>query len=138
VPRFLSPEWIAALATAVGAVTLPAHDTFVAFTLHQVVSDGPEGSGGGYGVTFSDAGIRVVAGGAVGTDDLVFTTDYGTAVALNRGALSAQEAIESGRLEVRGPLEHVTGARKMLVALDDAARDLRADTTYDTTHDPAR
>jgi len=73
----------------------------------------------------------VVVGTAPTPGDLVFRTDYATAVALQRGELTAQEALESGRLEVRGRLDRVTGARKVLVALDDAAGELRAATTYD-------
>jgi SCP-2 sterol transfer family len=130
VPPFLSADWVAALATALAAAPLPPHDAFAPFTLRQIVTGRPDGDGG-YGVSFSEDGIRVVDGGVPGPDDLVFTTDYATAVALNRGDLSAQEAIESGRLEVRGRLERIIGARKMLVALDDAARELRAVTIYD-------
>ncbi len=130
VPRFLSSEWIAALAGALGDVPPPDAGSFVAFTLHQVVTGGPGECSAGYGINFSEAGIRVVAD-AIGPDDLVFTTDYATAVGLNRGDLTAQQAVEAGRLEVRGPLDRITGARKMLIALDDAARELRAVTTYD-------
>jgi len=133
VPTFLSTEWITALAAAMADARLPAHDPFTPFALRQTVTGAPGGGEVDYRVTFSDDGIRVAAG----TDesdpsgDLVVTTDYATAVALNRGELAAQEALESGRLEVRGRLDRVTGVRKMLVALDDAARELRATTTYD-------
>lgn len=130
-PPFLSTEWIAALAAAFADAPLPAHDAFPPLTLHHIVSGGPGGTDSGYAVTCSDDGLRVVTGGVPASGDLVFRTDYATAVALNRGELSAQEALESGRLEVRGRLDRVTGVRKVLVALDDAARELRATTTYD-------
>lgn len=132
VPLFLTPEWIAALGAALAAAPVPAHEPFPSFTLHHVVS-GPDTAAAdrGYAVTCDDIGFRVVVGSPPAPGDLVFRTDYATAVALQRGELSAQEALESGRLEVRGRLDRITGARKVLVALDDAARELRAITTYD-------
>ncbi len=136
-PLFLTPEWIAELATALAAVPLPTHEPFPAFTLHHVVSGpGTPGAECGYAVTCDDSGFRVVVDTAPAPGDLVFRTDYATAAALQRGELSAQEALESGRLEVRGRLDRVTGARKILVALDDATRELRAGTTYAPVPEP--
>jgi hypothetical protein len=129
VPVFLSPAWIAELADALASAPLPPHEPFPSFTVHQRVTGGPDGDRG-YGVELSDEGIRVVPDPG-GPGELTCITDYATAVALHRGELTAQEALESGRLEVRGRLEQVTAARRMLVALDDAARELRAATTYD-------
>jgi hypothetical protein len=133
VPSFLSPAWIAALSAALADVSLPASDAFTPFTLRQVVTGGPGGAELEYQVTLSARGIRVgpAPGGSDPPADLTFASDYDTAVALNRGDLSAQEALESGRLEVGGRLDRITGARKMLVTLADAARDLRAATIYD-------
>jgi hypothetical protein len=143
VAPFLSSEWISALTGALEAAAVPAHDPFSPFALRHVVSGVPDAIDGDdrygndhdgcYGVVVSDDGLRVVRTGAPAPGDLVFRTDYGTAIALNRGELSAQEALESGRLEVRGRLDRVSGARKLLVALEDAAQELRATTTYDPT-----
>ena len=131
-PLFLTPEWIEALANTLAAVPVSTHEPFPAFTLHHVVSGPGTGSADrGYAVTCDDDGFRVGTGASPAPGDLVFRTDYATAVALQRGELSAQEALESGRLEVRGRLDRITGARKVLVALDDAAGELRASTTYD-------
>lgn len=145
-PTFLSTEWIAALARALAAVPLPAHGSFAPFAVRQNVTgapfaDDPNGVGRelAYRIEFSHHRIGVVVDSTDGTEgsawpgpgDLVVTTDYDTAVALNLGELSAQEALESGRLDIRGRLEQITGARKMLVALEDSARELRNVTTYD-------
>ncbi|MGZ8752974.1 MAG: hypothetical protein ACXW1S_08325 [Acidimicrobiia bacterium] len=132
-PTFLSPAWIAALDAALSGAILADSEPFTPFTLRQVVTDRGSGTEFEYRVALSDQGIRVTPGTSESdpTAELDFETDYDTAVALNRGELSAQEALESGRLEVRGRLDRITGARKLLVALDDAARELRATTTYD-------
>jgi hypothetical protein len=133
VPSFLSPAWISALAAVLAEATFPAADSFTSLTVRQVVSTGPHGDEIDYRITLSDRGIGVVSGSA-GSDppaDLTLLSDYDTAAAISRGELSAQEALESGRLEVRGRVDRITGARKVLVALGDAARELRASTTYD-------
>ena len=130
---FLSPAWIGALADALAEAPLPVTDSFTSFTLRQIVSPGPNGADVDYRISISDRGIRAAAGDADSDPppDLTVVTDYDTAAAINRGDLSTQEALESGRLEVRGRLDRISGARKLLVALGDATRDLRAVTTYD-------
>lgn len=132
VPCFLSPEWIVALGAVLADAPPTVAEPFPTFTLRQLVTR-PDGTEVGYRIALSDEGIRVLphAAGSDPPADLAFVCDYDTAVALNRGELSAQEALEAGRLEVRGRLDRITAARKVLVALGDAARELRATTIYD-------
>jgi hypothetical protein len=131
-PSFLSPAWVAALDAALASAPVPGAEPFPPFVVGHVVTGAPAAAEAEYRITVSDQGMRARTDRGVDDPvaDLVFATDYDTAAALNRGELSAQEALEAGRLEVRGRLDRITGARKLLLAITDAARGLRADTTY--------
>jgi hypothetical protein len=139
VPRFLSPAWIDALRAAVAAVpradAVDARDRPTPFTVRQEVTGTPDGVVR-YDIHWSGDGIEVrtdPGGGADGGEppDLVLSTDFPTAASLARGEVTAQEALEAGRLTVRGRLERVASARRVLAALEDRTSELRAATTYD-------
>jgi hypothetical protein len=131
VPTFLSPEWITQLGVALDDALGDAPEPFPPFTVRQVVTDVPGAAEVAYEVTVSGSSVRLVAPPLpADPPDLTVVCDYATALALHRGERSAQEALEAGRLEVRGGLDRITGARKALLAIGDAAGELRATTTY--------
>jgi putative sterol carrier protein len=125
--RFLSPEWIAALDAAAQEAVVPAG---VRLTIQQIVTD--DGADGGevrYHLVLDDEGLRVHPGEAAAADvTLVQTRDV--AAALSRGELNAQQALEAGRLKLRGDIGHLARQGKALTAMEDAFAAVRADTTY--------
>jgi putative sterol carrier protein len=119
--QFLSPEWIAALDAAARVATVPAG---IRLTIQQVVTDAVS-----YHLVFDDGGLRVVPGEAEGADvTLIQTRDV--AVALSRGELNAQQALEAGRLKLRGDIGHLARQGKALGAMEDVFAAVRADTAY--------
>ncbi len=120
-PRFLSAEWAEAVATTVAGV-----DTGDArLHIRHVVGD----------VRYSlrIANGRVTAdldsdGGA--EPDVVFTHDYETAAAINRGELSPQQAVLAGRLRVSGDPAALVRHADLLARVGVALEPLRSATTY--------
>lgn len=127
VAEFLSDAWIAALDRA--ARTLPPLAGLAAqpplVVEQRVRRDDAEIV---YAVRFDGDGARVERG-AADAPDLVLHMDAVTARAIQRGATTAQEAIASGRLKVRGRLERLRALGEALRSLDDVFRDVRAATT---------
>lgn len=123
--RFLSPEWIAALAAAAREATVPAA---VRLTVQQIVTD----DGGGevrYHLVLDEGRCRVVPGDADAPDvTLVQTREV--AAALSRGELNAQQALEAGRLKLRGDIGSLAKEGKALGAMEDVFGAVRAGTTY--------
>ena len=122
--RFLSPEWIEALDVAAREAVVPAE---VRLTIQQVVTgDGEEVS---YHLVLEEGRLRVHPGDAERADvTLVQSRDV--AAALSRGELNAQQALEAGRLKLRGNIGHLARQGKALTAMDDAFAIVRAETTY--------
>jgi putative sterol carrier protein len=122
--RFLSPEWIEALDAAARDAVVPAE---VRLTIQQVVTgDGGEVS---YHLVLEEGRLRVHPGHAERADvTLVQSRDV--AAALSRGQLNAQQALEAGRLKLRGNIGHLARQGKALTAMDDAFASVRAETTY--------
>jgi putative sterol carrier protein len=121
--RFLSPEWIEALDSAAREAVVPAG---VQLTIQQIVTDGDEVR---YHLVLDDGRLRVHPGEADDADvTLVQTRDV--AVALSRGELNAQQALEAGRLKLRGDIGHLARQGKALTAMEDAFAAVRAATTY--------
>jgi len=123
--RFLSPEWIAALDAAARDASVPAG---VRLTIQQIVT---EGSGGDvrYHLVLDDGRLQVLPGEAAGADvTLVQTREV--AAALSRGELNAQQALEAGRLKLRGDIGHLARQGKALSAMEDVFAAVRADTSY--------
>jgi len=96
-PRFLTPEWIAALDAAAREAAVPAG---IRLTIQQVVID--DGGGG-------DVRYHLV---------------------LDRGELNAQQALEAGRLKLRGDIGHLAREGRALVAMEDVFAAVRAVTCY--------
>jgi putative sterol carrier protein len=55
---------------------------------------------------------------------------YDDAVAMSKGELAVAEALNAGRIRVRGDLSVLVAAQQMLMAARSATRDLVASTTY--------
>jgi putative sterol carrier protein len=121
--RFLSPEWIEALDAAARKAIVPAE---VRLTIQQVVTgDGGEVS---YHLVLEEGHLRVHSGEAERADvTLVQSRDV--AAALSRGELNAQQALEAGRLKLRGNIGHLARQGKALTAMEDAFASVRAETT---------
>ena len=145
VARFLSPEWFAEVARFGPPRPTAAPADLV---LEQVVYDTPEGEvryrvvvtgraayiepprdpsdtrTGGDG---TDSGSGRVAGSA---PDLTITCDWATATRLAQGTLSAQAALTTGRLRVRGNLARLSGRAANLAGLDPVPPGVRRRTTF--------
>lgn len=128
---FLSPEWIEALDAAAQDAVVPAE---VRLTIQQVVT-GDRGDVC-YHLVLDEGRLRVRSGEADRADvTLVQTRDV--AAALSRGELNAQQALEAGRLKLRGDIGSLARQGKALTAIEDAFASVRAETTYDKGRPPA-
>lgn len=126
--RFLSAEWIAALDAAAREATVPAG---VRLIVQQIVTD--DGGGGdeeiSYHLVFDEGRLRVLPGEAEAPDvTLVQTREV--AAALSRGELNAQQALEAGRLKLRGDIGDLAREGKALTGMEDVFAAVRADTSY--------
>ncbi|HEV3365644.1 MAG TPA: SCP2 sterol-binding domain-containing protein [Acidimicrobiia bacterium] len=125
--RFLSPEWIAALDAAAREANVPAG---VRLTIQQIVTD--DGGDDGevrYHLILDDGRLQVLPGEAAAADvTLVQTREV--AAALSRGELNAQQALEAGRLKLRGDIGHLAREGKALSAMEDVFAAVRAVTTF--------
>jgi putative sterol carrier protein len=129
VTRFLTPEWLDALAAAAAEVEPPAGLAPDArLVLGQEVRDTPAGDVR-YQIVVEAAGLRVVAPPAEPAD-LTFVCDLVTAVALARGEVNAQQALMAGGLRLRGDVERFAAAREALLALGDVFARVRDATTF--------
>jgi putative sterol carrier protein len=124
--RFLSPEWIAALDGAARKATVPAG---VRLTIQQVVTDDAGGEEVAYHLVFEKGRLRVLPGETEAPDvTLVQTREV--AAALSRGELNAQQALEAGRLKLRGDIGDLAREGKALSAMEDVFAAVRAVTEY--------
>jgi hypothetical protein len=124
---FLSPEWIAALDAAAREATVP---TGVRLTIQQVVTDDGEGDVR-YHLVLEEGRLQVHPGEAEAADvTLVQTREV--AAALSRGELNAQQALEAGRLKLRGEgdIGHLAREGRALSAMEDVFAAVRAVTDY--------
>jgi hypothetical protein len=128
VPSYLSAAWLQAFAEALAREPLP--EPAEGCRVRQVVVDGPRGDVR-YDVGWDGERLGVDLEPGDGPADLVVTVDYQTAAAIAQGRMSAQEGIATGRITLRGSLQHVRAARALLGAIEDRVADLRAATTYD-------
>ena len=125
--QFLSSEWIAALDEAARGAAVPVG---VELTIQQIVTDGG-GDGGDvrYHLILGEGRLRVHPGEAA-DPDVTLLQSRQVAAALSRGELNAQQALEAGRLKLRGDIGHLARQGKALTAMEDAFAAVRADTTY--------
>jgi hypothetical protein len=129
VARFLSPEWLAEVDSALR--TSPAVRVLARagpLTVEQRVTGAPDGDVA-YHLTVDDAGARVRPGSAPRAD-VVLVVDYPAACALHDGTDNAQGALAAGRLALQGNPEAVLARSEALAALDDALGAVRARTTF--------
>jgi putative sterol carrier protein len=123
--RFLTPEWIAALDEAAHEALVPGG---VALTIQQIVSD-PDGADVRYHLVFEDGRMRVRPGEAA-APDVTLVQSRDVAAALSRGELNAQQALEAGRLKLRGDIGRLARQGKALTAVEDVFAAVRDATTY--------
>ena len=123
--RFLTSEWITALDAAAGQAAVPAG---VRLTIQQIVT-GEDGDDVRYHLVLDDGHVRVHPGEAARADvTLVQTREV--AAALSRGELNAQQALEAGRLKLRGDIGHLAREGRALTTVADVFAAVRAATTY--------
>jgi SCP-2 sterol transfer family len=128
-PEFLSPEWIAALDRAAReSQELRAATADIDATVEQVVPDAPLGAVH-YHVTLDHGEVHVQPGPA-GAADLTLLVDYEVARAINDGTTTAQLALASGRLKIKGGMTAFVGHERALAAIGDIFGAVRAGTTY--------
>ena len=125
-PRFLSPEWIEALDAAAREATVPGG---VRLTIQQIVTGDGEGAEVRYHLVLDDGRLRVHPGEAAAADVTLVQT-RAVAAALSRGELNAQQALEAGRLKLRGDIDHLAREGRALTAVEDVFAAVRAGTTY--------
>ncbi|MFZ9804857.1 MAG: SCP2 sterol-binding domain-containing protein [Ilumatobacteraceae bacterium] len=126
--RYLSDEWISAVAHEVGAdpaVAAAAAGHTVAIT--QVVTDSPFGEVT-YHLVCADGRVHFGAGPA--PSDVTFRQSYDTAVAIARGELNAAESFITGKVRFSGNHETVIAAQSFFAALDSVFTRVRARTTF--------
>jgi putative sterol carrier protein len=148
--RFLSPSWAEEFNAALEGAAIPGPDPDAGlaavdgtFTVVQEVRGAPDGD------------VRVILGvvdgslrlqleraedggdggdGGDGADDpspdVTILISYDDAVAMSKGELAVAEALNAGRIRVRGDLSVLVAAQKMLMAARSTTRDLVASTTY--------
>ena len=130
-PEFLSPEWIAELDDALGALApseSPPEGTPDEFVVEQRVTRAGADDHVHHLVA-SRGRFRAVAGPAPAAD-LVLTTDLETAVAIQQGAVNAQLALAAGHLRLGGNLDRLLTHAATFTKLDDVFAALRDRTTY--------
>lgn len=127
--RYLSGEWLAALQGAANASTDLAEATRgVNLCVQQLVTDAPSGDAE-YHVSIDD-GVVEVRPGAADAPTVTFEQDYGTAVSIARGEMSAQGAFMLGLVRVRGELAMLVTHGDALAGLNDVFGTVRAETQY--------
>ena len=138
-PRFLTPEWAAEFTAALVGVVLPAPgpDAGLAaadgqFTVAQEVRGTPDGDVRLL-LRTEDGSLTLELGpldGSGDTADVTIALGYDDAAALATGGLSPAEALNGGRIRVRGDLSVLAAGQELLRAAREHTRALDADTTY--------
>lgn len=144
-PRFYSPEWVAAFNRAVEGLDLAGVDTRAAaasegrFRVDQLVHGGPAGD---LVVTLvADGGHLKLELGAPPTKedgsashpqraDVTISLSYANAAAMSKGELDPADALGQGRVRVRGDLAVLVAGQALLAAASDRIAALLTDTTY--------
>jgi hypothetical protein len=100
VPGFLTEEWIAAVNAALDSAPVPS-DASVAVG-HLV--RGEDGAAAGYVLRVAGGRVAASLGDETTVDgaDVVLIHDVATALAIHRGELTPLQAVEAGRLKIRG------------------------------------
>jgi putative sterol carrier protein len=129
VPRYLTREWLDAAQRAVESdATLADATNDVQLTVQQVVTGGPDGDTA-YHVVIDDGTVRVVSG-KTNAATVTFTQSWETATAIAQGGLSAQGALMTGLIRVRGDLPRLVEYSSIFGGVDEVFAALRMQTTY--------
>ena len=139
-PRFLTAGWVAAFNGVLDGVCLPMPGPDAglaaaagAFTVAQEVRGGPDGDlrlvlrteGGAVALELGPLG-----NGGDSDADVTIALDYADAVALARGEFSPADALNAGRIRVRGDLSVLAAGQELLQAARVHTRDIDTATTY--------
>ncbi len=150
VARFLSPAWAEEFNAALEGVTVagPGPEAGLGaaggrFTMVQEVHDTPDGDvrlilrveDGTLRLDLELQGDGATPGeGAVGSDgsrtDVTIALSYEDAAAMSKGELAPAEALNTGRIRVRGDLSVLVAAQQMLNAARSGTQQLGSATTY--------
>ncbi len=125
-PEFLSPDWLDAMSDAAVGASVPVVEPSI--VVQQVVTDADRVE-----VTWwieLGGGTIALRAGRAAAPTVTFTQDVETAAAINRGALSAQAAFMTGRLQVHGDVQVLLDRQDELIGVDDVFAAVRAATTY--------
>lgn len=145
--RFLSPAWVADLNAALDGVVVPGPGPEAGlaavdgrFTVIEEVKGAPEGDVR-LVLRVEDGSLRFDRGapatgepaGAGAVDDRADVTialSYEDAAALSRGELTPSEALNAGKIRVRGDLSVLVASQAMLEAARSTTASVAAATTY--------
>ena len=143
--QFLSPAWADEFNAALEGAVIPgpADAGLTAadgtFSVVQEVRGAP---GGDVRVILrvADGALRLQVKGTTGAGqeegrgdpqpDVAIVISYDDAVAMSKGELAAAEALNTGRIRVRGDLSVLVAAQEMLMAARSSTRALVESTTY--------
>jgi putative sterol carrier protein len=127
--RYLSLEWLQALTDEMAKNDdLRAVSDGHRLGVTQVVTDGPEGDVT-YHLEVADGAARFAAGAAE-PEDVRFSQDWTTAVAVATGELNAQEAFIGGRIRLTGDQQKLLDSQPVFRALDAVFATVRDKTEY--------
>jgi hypothetical protein len=113
---YFSAAWINAVHDAARAdTTLRAMCTDADLVLQQIVTD-EDGSVAQYAVVLNAEGPAIVEG-AHPNPHVTFSQSRTTATAISQGELNALEAVQDGRVEIRGDAGRLERHRQVLAAL---------------------
>jgi hypothetical protein len=143
VPRFYSPEWVAAFNEGVAGLDPSVVDTDASlvaagghFSVTQMIQGAPappDGTPGDLVATLAVDGGRLslTLGDPVdGPADVTVSLSWADAGALSRGELDPAGALAAGRVRVHGDLSVLVAAQALLAAAAGRLDDLQAATTY--------
>ena len=127
--RYLSPRWFEEVnQAACTSAELRAATAGARVTIQQVVVDGPEGDVR-YWVRVDDGTVEAGRGDAHDADATV-SQSYETAVAVSRGDLGVEAALQAGRIRLSGDIAVLVRHQAALGAVGGALGAVRDRTTY--------
>lgn len=141
--RFLTPAWADEFNAALDGVALPEPGPEAGlaavdgrFTVVEEVRGTPDGDLR-LSLRFEGGALRVAVlapdtgvGGAQDRADVTITVSYEDAASMSRGDLAPAEALNAGRIRVRGDLAVLVAAQEILAAARAATVVLDSSTTY--------
>ena len=142
-PRFLTPDWVTGFNVALEGVVLPLPGPGAGlaaadghFTVAQEVRGAPDGDlrlllrADGGALTLEADPLEGHVDGPDEVADVTIALGYEDAAALANGTLSPAEALNAGRIRVRGDLSVLAAGQELLVAAREHTQVFDTDTTY--------